>query len=71
MKIIKKGTFDGHGWPNGWNIDLENPPSGLCTFTDNTQQNCMIFLDADGSVFVHGIEIVEWSNERRKAMGIE
>ena len=70
MKIVKKGTFDENGYPNGWNLDLGYTPSGFCTFTDNPQQDCMIFLDVDGSVFVRGIEIVEWSNERRKAMGI-
>ena len=69
MKIIKKGTFDEHGGPNGWNLDLTDPPSGFTFTGDGTDS--MIFLDVDGSVFVRGIEIVEWSNERRKAMGIE
>jgi len=58
VKIVKIGTFDEHGWPTGWHLDLENQNSvSYCLGIDK------LF---PGSVDIAGIEIVEWTEFRKK-----
>ncbi len=55
MNIIKTGYFDTRGMPMDWWIDAdksERPKSAVMT------------LDKEGKVFVDGVEVVEFSNEK-------
>jgi len=61
MKIIKIGAWDKNGMPIRWTIDCNKPvqlnPSGA-----------VMTIDQDGKVFVDRVEIVPWTEKRRKAM---
>ncbi len=60
MKIVKIGTFDGHGNPTGWVIDGSGP-------TQHSEINfCLGILD--GCVTINGVEIVEWTAVRKESM---
>jgi len=63
MRIIKIGSFGKGGCPENWHIDPKGMPEGVC------KKDSVVYLDPNGSVFVRGVEIVEWSDERKKAMG--
>ena len=59
IRIVKIGTFDEDGHPQGWQID---------TMWDRNAEialNCL----PNGDVEVGGVLILEWTNERRKRMG--
>ena len=56
-RIIKKGSFDDGGFPIGWAIEIpqgSDGPSGAC-----------LMVDRNGAVTVNGVEIVEWTEERK------
>jgi len=56
-QIIKIGTWQ-HGMPNGWWFDCaETPPCGY-----------VMNLEEDGRVLVGEVEIVEWTEMRRKSV---
>lgn len=66
MRILKIGGFDKEGLLTGWHLGVElhdksfdgdvlSGPDGL-------------FVAENGSVRVHGVEIVEWTEARKKAM---
>lgn len=63
-KIIKIGTFDNRGMPTGWHFDIEGviEKGYYCLGLD--------FL-FPGSVDVNGVEVVEWTEARHKALGRE
>ncbi len=56
MKIVKIGTWDKFGLPQDW-----------CVWGDNSGRT-IIKITEDGKVLVGGIEIVPWTEERKKAM---
>ncbi len=67
MRIIKISGRDERGWPTGWTFDVGG---GDVEMADD--RLCCLFLPADGKVLVGGgtgIEIAEWTEARRKAMG--
>ena len=65
MKIIKIGKWSEEGYPIGWVINT----SGADIFFDNNSFGFMQ-LGKDGSVSIGGVEVAEWSEARREAMGI-
>jgi len=71
---IKKGTFDKNGYPDGWEYDLRDHHEHRVFYAvtkDVTKKPLsLMYLDPDGGVFVHGVEIVDWSEMRRDAMGM-
>jgi len=56
-KIIKKGTFSKEGAPTGWTI---------APGQDEEIDYCLGVID--DKVFVNGVEIEEWTKERKKMM---
>lgn len=57
-KIIKVGSWDKNGNPTGWELDLNEFPS----------KGYMMKIGDDGRVFVGDVEMVEWTEARRKAI---
>jgi len=78
MKIIKKGTFLSNGMPDDWSFSMEGTSlkqrQNLNTVTvavsGDPLQSSLMYFAPDGGVFVRDVEIVEWSEERKKAMGL-
>ncbi len=60
MKIEKTGTFDENGLMVGWHLNGEGLDSG-----DDASS---ILAIINNKVFVHGVEIVDWTNERLRKM---
>jgi len=61
MKIIKIGTWNEQGFPLYWSIDLverEPVPAHRCCIEVRNEK-----------VYVNGVEIVPWTEERNRAMG--
>jgi len=62
MKIVKIGKFDENGSPTGWHFDVE--------FQHGSGKYCLgLDTYGPGSVDVNGVEIVEWTERRKNAMG--
>jgi hypothetical protein len=63
MRIIKKGTWNKQGSPIQWIIDCEGESLDICKggFPG-------LMIQPNGEVLVNGIEIVEWTEERKKIM---
>jgi len=60
MKIVKIGTFDRDGVPTGWHIDIKSTSEkGYVLGVGNI---------GPGIVDVNGVEIVEWTEKRKKMM---
>ena len=57
MKILKIGTFDERGCPTGWHLDMNDIPE--------CQYGLGIDILGQGIVDVNGVEIVEWTEERK------
>ena len=62
MKIQKIGGFTDEGYPTGWEILGEAKDAAGVAFTD------CLSIDTRGVVRINGIEIVEWTEARNKAM---
>ncbi len=59
MKITKIGAFDSNGFPDGWEVDgSEIIPR---------QSDYALMFHADGRVLVNNIEVVPWTEARRRA----
>ena len=56
-KIVKIGTFNEQGFPIEWDIDAEG-----------TADIEHILGIIDDKVYVNGVEIVEWTEERKRHM---
>ena len=75
MKIVKIGGFNKTGALVGWHFDLENEP-GYCAIAcvkNPLTPHCFGILgediiDPNCLVTVNGIEIVEWTEMRKKAI---
>ena len=67
MRIIQKGTFDANGMPTGWYFDCSGG-AGIDISDDRLKFGACLELKQDGRVLVNGVEIVEWTQERQKAM---
>ena len=61
MRIVKIGTWDANGKPVGWEIDRTND-------TPYAIPTVILTLTVDGRVEVDRVEVVEWTQARRKAM---
>jgi len=60
MKISKIGTFDKHGYPTGWEFYGTDMKEG---------EYCLGLMGPDNSIVcVNGIEIVEWTETRKRIM---
>lgn len=57
-KIVKIGAWDKKGMPTGWHLDLNDLPP--CDYA--------LYINNDGRVFVGEVEIVEWTEARKKAI---
>lgn len=60
MKIVKIGTFNKFGTPINWELACENP--------QNVSDAGYILGVIDEKVFVCGVEVVEWTNDRLEIM---
>ena len=75
MRIVTIGGFDNRGMPIGWNFDMEanKENAALDLLPPENPESVFGFggieLSLDGSftVKVGGIEIVEWTEKRKKA----
>lgn len=61
-KIIEIGSFNDRGMPENWHIDLRGE-------SFDSPFPVMLF-HADGRVFVRDVEIIPWSEKRKKVMGL-
>ena len=64
MRIIKIGGFDKEGCLTGWHVGadpIDAPNSSMVSWDG-------LFIDEGGRVRVGGIEIIEWTEARKKAM---
>ncbi len=68
-KIIKIGSWDKAGMPTGWVIEvMEGEKIGIGGYLKGIGGYCLGIDELfQGSVDVNGVEIVEWTEERRKA----
>ena len=57
MRIIKIGTFDERGFPTGWSIDGIDMKEG---------EYCLGIIKE--KVYINGVEIVPWTEERNRCM---
>lgn len=70
MKIVKVGSFDCNGIPTGWHFDLSGFEN--CLAVSNAKDPAKLYcLGLDmirpGSVDVNGVEIEEWTLNRKLA----
>ena len=69
MKIVKIGHWDSYGSPYGWHFSgsecVVASPGAL------TNAVSVMTLHPDGKVEIGGVEIVEWSEARQRAMGLK
>ena len=69
MKIIKIGGFDERGMPTAWHFDMEaNKPKKKNPSQVWGVGGLELSLDKEATVSVGGVEIVQWSEARRKAL---
>jgi len=68
VKIVKIGTFDSFGNPTGWTVDCENCGGNAIAITDNINVHHALGIMDDGRVTVNGVEIVEWTEARKRAV---
>ena len=79
MKIVKIGHWDDNGVPIGWHFSgPENVPVApgapnyiSCGWSWETNAVSVMTLHPDGKVEIGGVEIVEWSEARQRAMGLK
>ena len=63
MKIIKIGKWDKNAKPVGWEFDL----NGADPYP---AQRYIMDIKPTGEVFIGGIEVVPWTNQRKKILGL-
>lgn len=66
MKIIKIGTWDENGMPINWHF-MEGDEISISEEHGVIHVAAGLRLEPDGRVLVNGIEIVPWTEERKKA----
>jgi len=57
VKIVKIGTFNNQGFPLGWSIDTK----------DSEELKHILGILGD-KVYVNGVEIVQWTEGRKRCM---
>lgn len=66
LAIIKIGTWDKNGMPTGWHLDLD------WGHMDADKGDLGVMnIKPNGDVYVGGVLMKEWSDERKKAMGVK
>ncbi len=72
MKIVKIGTWDKGGSPIGWHFDLKDADPGTLACTDKTKIPYCLGLARPSDPFcpvtINGVEVSEWTSQRRIAM---
>ena len=79
MKIVKIGHWDSYGSPYGWHFSgsecvVASPGAPTCVVASPgalTNAVSVMTLHPDGKVEIGGVEIVEWSEARQRAMGLK
>ena len=62
-KIIKIGTFNKQGFPIEWDVDMEEAKEWK-----EVKEVRHVLGIIDDKVYVNGVEIVEWTEERKRCM---
>lgn len=67
-KIVVIGEFDSKGMPTGWTFDLNECDEVVNVAVDLKDDGALLGLYDDYVVKVGGVEIVEWTENRRIAV---
>jgi hypothetical protein len=63
MKVLKIGTWDKEAKPKGWELDLNGCEPWPA-------EKYVMDLHPTGEVYIGGIEIIPWTNARKKILGL-